>query len=79
MSGSKKRLTCLLAGMLLTLCLGTTGCQVYTGGQTLPSPNYLSDDVQYFPAGPEMKLAREAAAMQATRQEMAAQQPMPGS
>ena len=45
--------------------LGLTGCQMDVGGQTLPSPFYLSDDVQYFPAGPEFKLSREAAAMEA--------------
>jgi hypothetical protein len=42
----------------------TTGCQVEMAGQTLPSPYYLSDDVQYYAPGPEFKLAREAAAMQ---------------
>jgi hypothetical protein len=47
------------------LALSTAGCQVDVGGQTLPSPYYLSDDVQYFPPGPEFKLAREAAAMKA--------------
>jgi hypothetical protein len=36
-----------------------TGCQTTIGGQTLPSPDYLSDDVQYFPAGPENKLANQ--------------------
>jgi hypothetical protein len=41
-----------------------TGCQVEMGGQTLPSPYYLTDDVQYYAPGPEFKLAREAAAMQ---------------
>jgi hypothetical protein len=56
----------------LLLCLGAlftlvvTGCQVDVGGQTLPSPYYLTDDIQYFPAGPEMKLSREAAAMKAS-------------
>ncbi len=25
-----------------------TGCQVHIAGQTLPSPYYLEDDVQYF-------------------------------
>ncbi len=40
-----------------------TGCQVEMGGQTLPSPYYLTDDVQYYAPGPEFKLAREAAAM----------------
>jgi hypothetical protein len=41
-----------------------TGCQVEYAGQTLPSPYYLSDDIQYYAPGPEFKLAREAAAMQ---------------
>ena len=51
--------------------LGTTGCQVDVGGQTLPSPYYLSDDVQYFPPGPEFKLSREAAAQKAYAEEHA--------
>ncbi len=46
-----------------------TGCQSSINGQTLPSPYYLQDDVQYFPAGPEFKLPREAAALQAARAE----------
>ncbi len=45
------------------------GCQVHVGGQTLPSPRYLQDDVQYFPPGPEFKLSREAAAIQAALEE----------
>jgi hypothetical protein len=45
--------------------VGLTGCQVHLGGQTLPSPYYLSDDVQYFAPGPEFNLSREAAAMKA--------------
>ena len=44
---------------------GLTGCQFNEGGQTLPSPYYLYDDVQYHPAGPEFKLSREAAALEA--------------
>ncbi len=59
-------------GMLTITCL--TGCQIDAGGQTLPSPWYLQDDVQYFPAGPEMKLSREAAAQKAYAQEQATQQ-----
>jgi hypothetical protein len=51
-----------------------TGCQVDVGGQTLPSGYYLQDDVQYFPAGPEFKLSREAAAMKTYKEEQAAQQ-----
>ncbi len=56
------------AGLGLTMLLGLgglTGCQVDVGGQTLPSPYYQEDDVQYFPAGPEFKLSNEAAAMEA--------------
>jgi hypothetical protein len=33
----------------------------------------MSDDVQYFPPGPEFKLAKEAAAMKAYNQEQAQQ------
>ena len=61
--------------MVTTLALGaatiatSTGCQVGVAGQTLPSPYYLDDDVQYFPAGPEFKLPREAAALRAARAE----------
>ena len=46
-----------------------TGCQVHTAGQTLPSAYYLTDDVQFFPAGPENKLANETAALKAAREE----------
>jgi hypothetical protein len=52
--------------MAAILCSATsllTGCQVEYAGQTLPSPYYLTDDIQYYAPGPEFKLAREAAAM----------------
>lgn len=49
--------------------IGSTGCQVSVSGQTIPSPYYLQDDVQYFPAGPEFKLPRETAALKAARDE----------
>jgi hypothetical protein len=68
MGGSNKRrsgLRGILVALALVGCLGATGCQVDVGGQTLPSPYYITDDVQYFPAGPEFVLAREAAAMKA--------------
>jgi hypothetical protein len=51
--------------------LGLTGCQVDVGGQTLPSAYYLQDDIQYFPAGPEFKLSKEAAAQKAYKKELA--------
>ncbi len=63
----------LLLGLGLLTSLALTGCQIETGGQTLPSPYYMSDDVQYFPPGPEFKLAKEAAAMKAYNQEQAQQ------
>jgi hypothetical protein len=59
-------------GLLVAVCL--TGCQMDIGGQTLPSAYYLSDDVQYFPPGPEFKLAREAAALKQATQEQALEQ-----
>jgi hypothetical protein len=40
------------------------GCQVEMAGQTLPSPYYQTDDVQYYAPGPEFVLSREAAAVQ---------------
>ena len=65
-----------IAALSLTMAAlgvsGLTGCQVDVGGQTLPSAYYLKDDIQYFPAGPEFKLSREAAAQKAYRKEMAA-------
>jgi hypothetical protein len=61
------------ATLLAALALGSmtlTGCQVDVGGQTLPSPYYLQDDIQYFPSGPEFKLSKEAAALKAYKDEM---------
>lgn len=55
---------------LVAICgLGlNTGCQVHVAGQTLPSGYYLMDDIQYFPAGSENKLANETAAQKADRE-----------
>ncbi len=58
-------------GLGLLAIVGLTGCQVEIGGQVLPSPYYMSDDVQYFPPGPEFKLAREAAAIRQAAEEEA--------
>jgi hypothetical protein len=52
-----------MAAILCTVATLLTGCQVEYAGQTLPSPYYLTDDIQYYAPGPEFKLAREAAAM----------------
>lgn len=58
-----KRIGVATLGMLSLVT--ATGCQVDVAGQTLPSPYWLTDDVQYFAPGTEFKLSREAAAMQA--------------
>ncbi|TWT78458.1 hypothetical protein Pla123a_12500 [Posidoniimonas polymericola] len=56
------------AGAMVLAAVASTGCQVDIAGQTLPSPYYLTDDVQYYAPGPEFKLAREAAALKADRE-----------
>jgi hypothetical protein len=61
-------LQAVVCGMGLA-AIGITGCQSSIGGQTLPSPYYIDDDVQYFAPGPEFKLSAEAAAMKAFRAE----------
>lgn len=54
-----------LLGLCLAGSLGSVGClQTTVGGQTLPSAYYLEDDVQYFPAGPETKLANQIRALE---------------
>lgn len=58
--------------MALAACVGLVGCQVDVGGQTLPSPYWLNDDVQYFAPGTEFRLSREAAAMQAAEKDVGA-------
>ncbi|MEN6405806.1 MAG: hypothetical protein ABFC77_04965 [Thermoguttaceae bacterium] len=70
---NQRLLQTLLLGLGLLASVGLTGCQIETGGQTLPSPYYMKDDVQYYPPGPEFKLAREAAAMKAYNQDQASQ------
>ena len=69
----RRLLRTLLFGLGLLAGMGLTGCQIENGGQTLPSPYYMKDDVQYFPPGPEFKLAREAAAMKAYNQDQTQQ------
>lgn len=57
---SRSRLHAILCAVTLAGAITATGCQVGVSGQTLPSPYYMHDDVQYFPAGPEFKLTKEA-------------------
>ena len=58
-------------GAVVLASIASTGCQVDVGGQTLPSPYYIYDDVQYFAPGPEFKLSNEAAAMKAAKAQRA--------
>ena len=65
MSDKKNHVALRLCTVIAITGLGLfTGCQSQIGGQTLPSPHYLTDDVQYFAPTGEMKLQREAAVMQ---------------
>ena len=64
----------LLCGLALVAAVGSTGCQITEAGQTLPSPWYIYDDVQYFAPDTEFKLSREAAAMAAAKADAALQQ-----
>lgn len=64
----------LAASSLAILAVANTGCQVVEAGQTLPSPYYIQDDIQYFPPGPEFKLSREAAAQKAYAEDQALEQ-----
>ncbi len=59
-SGRKGLLLVAMAAIGSTICL--TGCQTTIGGQTLPSPDYLTDDVQFHPEGPEFPHTNTVAA-----------------
>lgn len=63
-SSLQRKMGRLAAAFLAPAALLAAGCQVEMAGVTLPSPYYLTDDVQYYaPAPSEFKLSREAAAM----------------
>lgn len=70
---TKHWLTTTCGVSLALLSIASTGCQITESGQTLPSPYYATDDIQYFPTGPEFKLSREAAAQKAYKNDVAAQ------
>lgn len=52
-----------LAGLFGAFLFGTlpflTGCQLSQNGQTLPSPYYLDNKIQYFPSGNEFQYQQE--------------------
>ena len=72
-NSTNRWLNATLWGLGIIAALGATGCQVDVAGQTLPSAFYYTDDVQYFPPGPEFKLAEEAAVMKAYNADQQAQ------
>lgn len=53
-----------LIGSMTLGCLGSIGCATSRNGQTLPSPHYLNNGIQYFPSGPEFLLSQEAAQLE---------------
>lgn len=69
----KCRWSMMLLGLGLLSLMSATGCQVNMAGQTLPSPYWMFDDVQYFAPGTEFKLQKEAAQLQAYNNELEAQ------
>jgi hypothetical protein len=50
-----------LAGLVVA---GAVGCQTWTSGMTLPSPDYMDHAPQYIPEGPHFPLSRELGRMQ---------------
>ena len=64
MNASASRFAGLVGGIAIAaVSVLSTGCQIDVAGQTLPSPYYQTDDIQFFPAGPEFQLQNEADAM----------------
>ena len=53
-----------LAMLVAALGLGTTGCQTWFGGMTLPSGRYLQHYPQYFSPDPQHPLPRELASQE---------------
>lgn len=53
----------IIGGALTAVTIGAfsllAGCQLTQNGQTLPSPYYLDNEIQYFPAGNEFQFQGE--------------------
>ena len=79
LSDNRRPFRCIMPALALLASVGATGCQVHVGGQILPSPYYMSDDLHYFAPGPEFKLAEEAAALQAREAVPLPPPPPPGA
>jgi hypothetical protein len=69
------------AAWLLSLALGAlSGCQTWVpeAGLTLPSPDYLRHQPQYFPPSPPFGLSRELASIEQAAAQQAPNPPAPG-
>jgi hypothetical protein len=64
MKSTRWRKSLAVAGLGLLLA-GSTGCQTWVGGMTLPSGYYLDHKPQYFPPDPDFPLQKELATMTA--------------
>jgi hypothetical protein len=53
-----------VAALLGLALAGSTGCQTWTGGMTLPSPRYLDHYPQYVTPDPAFPLPRELASQE---------------
>ena len=62
----------LLASAAFSVAASGCSLQTQVGGQTLPSAYYLTDDIQYFPAGPEFLLPNQVQALEQYRLEQLA-------
>jgi hypothetical protein len=58
----------------IACAVGFSGCTGEYAGQNLPSGYYLTQQIQYYPPGPQFKLSREAAAQKAYRDSQVGEQ-----
>ena len=64
---TRKYVKWVACGFASAMFFSAVGCQVSMNGQTLPSPYYQYDDVQYYAPGPEFPLSAEAASLEAAK------------
>lgn len=72
MKETKGRMALVVAVLAALLVAPFAGCQVTRNGQTLPSPYYLGDDIQYHPSGTEFQYQQEVDYMNKVNAERAA-------
>ncbi|MDD3589041.1 MAG: hypothetical protein PHO46_02045 [Thermoguttaceae bacterium] len=72
MKETKGRMALVVAVLAALLVAPFAGCQVTRNGQTLPSPYYLEDDIQYHPSGTEFQYQQEVDYMNKVNAERAA-------